>query len=253
MNKKIIAALLVATILFMCAFAGCNKLDLDSPFDKDDEGIYVKNKDINFVTDENGEKLLDSEGRIIVYATDEDGKKIKDNNGQYVTHAQEFQPIEDDGVVEDLGFFFEIPEGWKSTNKFGVFENKDANQVLEITIIKQFYDDYYMGTKEDYKELSKLSGVTTTWNEELDLGEDFKGLCRFTMETENGIIVMYFFENSKNLYKVRFVAEDNMDTALADSEAMLKLMSFKPYAYYTDITAKTTETTEAPLTTAVAD
>ncbi len=246
MNKKIIAVLLVATVLFMCVFAACNK-------NEEEEGIYVKNKDIDFVTDENGEKVLDSEGRIIVYATDEDGKKIKDDNGEYVTQAQEFQPIEDDGVIEDLGFFFELPDGWKSTNEFGVFENKDANQVLEISIVKQLYDDYYEGTKEDYAELSKLDGVTATWNEDVDLGEDFKGLCRFTMGTEEGIIVMYFFENSKNLYKVRFIAEDNIDTAIADSEAMLKLMTFKPYAYYTDITAKTTETTETPLTMAVAD
>lgn len=232
MSKKIIAVLLVATVLFMCVFAACNK--------KEEEGIYVENKDINFVTDENGEKVLDSDGRIIVYATDEDGKKTKDDNGEYVTLVQEFQPIEDDGVVEDLGFFFKIPEGWESTNEFGVFKNEDAGQVFEISILEQLYDDYYKSTKEDYEEFSKLEGVTATWSEDVDLGKDFRGLCRFTMENKDGIIIMYIFENSKNLYKVRFIAEVNKEGAVAESEEMLKALTFKPYAYYTDITAKTT-------------
>ncbi len=235
MNKKIIAVLLVATTLFMCVFAACNK--------NEEDGIYVENKDINFVTDENGEKVLDFDGRIIVYATDEDGKKIKDDNGEYVTQAQEFQPIEDDGVIEDLGFFFELPEGWKSTDEFGVFVNKDETRTFEIKILEQLYDDYYESTKEDYKELSKLDGVESTWSEDVDLGEDFSGLCRFTMATKDGVIVMYIFENSKNLYKVRYIAEENTDTIFAESEELLKAMTFKPYAYYTDITAKTTETT----------
>lgn len=242
MNKKIIAVLLVATVLFMCVFAACNK--------QEEDGIYVKNKDINFVTDENGEKILDSDGRIIVYATDEHGKKIKDDNGEYVTQAQEFQPIEDDGVIEDLGFFFELPEGWKSTNQFGVYVNKDKTRTFEITILEKLYEDYYESTKEDYKELSKLEGVEATWNEDVDLGEDFRGLCRFTMATKDGVIVMYIFENSRNLYKIRYVAEENTDTIIAESEEMLKAMTFKPYAYYTDITAKTTE---APKTTSVPD
>lgn len=249
MSKKIIAVLLVATALFMCVFAACSK-------NEEEDGIYVENKDIDFVTDENGEKVLDSDGRIIVYATDEDGKKIKDDNGEYVTQAQEFQPIEDDGVVEDLGFFFEIPEGWKSTKEFGVFTNKDETKAFEITIVKQFYEDYYVGTKEDYVELSKLDGVTATWEEDIDAGADYKDLCRFTMETKDGIIVMYFFENSKNLYKVRFIAEGDKENAIAESEKMLKAITFKPYAYYTDITSKpatTTKTTEVSRTKPVAD
>ncbi len=248
MNKKIVAVLLVATVLFMCVFAACNK--------NEEEGVYVENEDINFITDENGEKVLDSDGRIIVYATDEDGKKIKDDNGEYVTQAQEFQPIEDDGVIEDLGFFFELPEGWKSTKDFGRFENKKDAQVLEISIIKQTYDDYYNSNKELYTQLEKQLGEeSVTWKEQLDFGEEFKGICRFTLKTEEGISIMYFFENSKNLYKVLFSAESE-ENAVADSEEILKAMTFKPYAYYTDITAKTTKapkTTEVSRTKPVAD
>ena len=247
MNKKIIAVLLIGTILFMGTFAACNKENEDG--DDHEVVIYAENKDINFVTDENGEKVLDSDGRIIVYATEEGGKKIKDKDGQYVTQAQEFQPIEDDGVVEDLGFIFELPDGWKTTKKFGEFTNKDGTQKLEITIMEQFYEDYYKTVKGDYDEVNedpeKYKGITVTWEEELDWGTDFRGLCRFTLATDQGMIVMYVFENSRNLYKVRYVVDGDTSTAVADSEALLKSITFKPYAYYTDITAKTTETTKA--------
>lgn len=249
MNKKIIAVLLIATVLFACVFAACNKSEKE-------EGVYVKNDDINFVTDENGDKVLDSDGRIIVYATDEDGKKIKDDNGEYVTQAQEFQPIEDDGVIEDLGFFFELPDGWKSTDDFGKFENKKDGQHLEITIIKQAYVDYYNSNLTMYKDLKAVVGEESVkWEEDVDFGDEFKGLCRFTLKTEEGISVMYFFENSKNLYKVLFTSE-KVENAVADSEEIIKALSFKPYAYYTDITTKpvtTTETTAAPLTKPIAD
>ena len=121
MSKKIIAVLLVATVVFMCAFAACGK-------NEENDGVYVKNEELNFVTDESGNKVLDYDGRLIVYATDKDGEKVTNSKGEYETLAQEFQPIEDDGVVEDLGFMFEIPEGWKSTDTFGVFENEKAKQ-----------------------------------------------------------------------------------------------------------------------------
>lgn len=243
MNKKIIAVLLLATVLFMSIFAGCKK--------EEEEGVYVKNDDIPFVTDENGEKVLDYDGRVIVYATDEDGKKIKDENGEYVTVAQEFQPIEDDGVVEDLGFKFTIPEGWKTTNKFGEFVNEETSQNVLISIVHQTYDDYYNSNKEFYDEAKKLYGDKVEWQEDIDLGEDFEGVCRFVTKTDEGTAVMYFFVNSTNLYKILFNSP-NTEDAIADSEEFLKGLSFKPFAYYDDITSKSTTAaaTEAASTTA---
>lgn len=233
MSKKIVAVLLVATVLFMCVFAACEK--------NEEDGVYIENDELDLVTDESGNKVLDYDGRLIVYATDEDGERVTNDKGEYETMAQEFQPFEDDGVIEDLGFIIELPEGWKSTSEFGVFENTRAKQRVEISIIKQTYDDYYSSNKEFYEQLKGQVGDDVTWNEELDFGKDFEKICRFTAKTEEGMAIMYFFENSTNLYKVLFSAEDAA-TAIADSETILNAMSFKPYAYYSDITSKSTTT-----------
>ena len=50
MSKKIIAVLVVLTVLFMTVFAACNS--------EEKEKIYVEKDEYDFVTDENGELLL---------------------------------------------------------------------------------------------------------------------------------------------------------------------------------------------------
>ena len=88
MSKKIIAILAVITILFVCVFAACEK--------KDKEDLYKDADEFLFVTDENGDKVLSDDGRLIVYVTDEDGKRQKQPDGEYVTREREFEPIIDD-------------------------------------------------------------------------------------------------------------------------------------------------------------
>ncbi len=233
MSKKIIAVIAVVTIVFVSVFAACNK--------KDDERVYVKHDELNLVTDENGEKVLNDDGEFLVYATDEDGDRIKNDKGEYETHAQQFQPIEDDGVIEDYGFKFTLPEGWKSTNELRRFENTDKSQVVEISVVEYTYKDYYKLNKDFYEQLKGArSDAKLSWEDDVKLGEDFKGVCRFTLTTEEGTSILYFFENTDNIYKVLFNAKDGA-TAAADSEALLKAITFKPYTYYPDVTSATTE------------
>lgn len=233
MSKKIIAVIAVVTIVFVSVFAACNK--------KDDDGIYVEIDDLNIVTDENGEKILADNGELLVYATDEDGDRIKNDKGEYETLAQQFQPIEDDGVIEDYGFKLALPEGWEATGDFGHFENKKKNQVVELTVVKYTYDDYYKLNKDFHDQFkSKAPDLKISWEENVELGKDFKGVCRFTMTVEETTSVLYFFENSGNTYKLLFNAQGST-TAIADSEAFCKAMTFKPYTYYPDVTSATTE------------
>ena len=96
--------------------------------------------------------------------------------------------------------------------------------------------------KNTYDQITE-SGIETVWEEDLDFGKEYKGLCRFTMKSEDGLSILYFFENSGNVYKLLFVSTD-VENAVAKSEEMCKAMSFKPFTYYNDITAmETTETT----------
>ena len=79
MSKKIIAALLVATMLFICVFAACNK---NKNEDEDDTTrLYGDATEYNFVTDEEGNRVLTPEGEFVVYVTDEDGRGCPRING----------------------------------------------------------------------------------------------------------------------------------------------------------------------------
>lgn len=233
MSKKIIAILIAATILFVFAFAACGK---------DEENIYIDNKEYKFVTDENGEKVLAEDGRLLVYETDKHGKIVKDENGEPVTIIKQFQPIQNGNVVEDFGFKLALPEGWKSTAEYNKFIEPDKGYSCDVSVVKYYYDDYYTSNKDVYDVLVE-NKMDATWEEDIDFSEDYEGVCRMVLKTEDGTSVMYFFENADNVYKLLFTGTG--DTLVADTEEFCKAMDFKPFAYYDDITKKPT-TTEAP-------
>ncbi len=234
MSRKIIAVLTIVTILFVCAFAACDK--------KDEDNIYIDDKEYDFVTDKNGEKVLAEDGRLLVYETEKNGEKVTDKNGENVTEAKQFQPIENDGVVEDYGYILELPEGWNSTDIYGKFENKKLNATCEISVVKYLYDDYYKSNLNVYEILEKEK-IECSWNEELDLPKDFKGACCLTMKTDEEISIMYFFENGGNVYKLLFVGKDS-EAVYSSSLDFCKSMKLKPFAYYTDVTAMNRDTTD---------
>ncbi len=232
MTKKIIALLTVATILFVCAFASCRK----------EESLYSSDKDFEFVTDDNGNKILADDGQLLVYATDEDGKYVTEESGEKVTLRQQFEPMENDGIVEDYGFKVFLPDGWKTdSNKVNSFVNKSKKESCEISVVKYFYDDYYNMNKDFYDEL-KENKLDVTWEDEVELGTAFKNACRFTMKTDDGFSVLYIFENSGNVYKVLFTGADiGFDDLLVDTVDFCKAMDFKGFTYYNDITAVSEE------------
>ncbi len=226
LSKRIIAILAVVTIVFVCVFAACGKQD----------GVYADEKDFEFVTDENGEKVLAENGQFVVYATDENGKYVTDINGEKETMLQQFQPLENDGVIEDYGFKLTLPDGWKvNESEFGKFENKKNKQNCEISIVKYYYSDYYDMNKSFYNKLVKEKEAVT-WEDNIALGETFENTCRFTVKKDGNASIMYFFENSGNVYKVLFSGTDS-DTFIADTEAFCKSMEFKNVQYYDDITS----------------
>lgn len=228
MSKKIIAVLAVVTILFVCVFAACEKK----------ESLYSSNKDFDLVTDVNGEKVLGENGELLVYATDAKGKYVTNESGERVTQGQQFEPIKNGDVVEDYGFKIKLPDGWDvDESKVNAFVNKGAGENCEITVVKYFYDDYYEANKDMFKKLQN-NDIEVTWEDEVDLGKAYKKACRFTMKTDEGMSILYFFENSGNVYKVLFTGEDVEEKAfIVDTVEFCKAMSFKNFTYYSDVTA----------------
>lgn len=225
MSKKIIALLSVATLVFVCVFAACGK----------DDGLYIDDKEYDFVTDENGEKVLDDDGMLLVYGTDEDGETV--------TEAKQFQPIENDGVVEDYGYILTLPEGWETTDEYGKFVNPDSGIECSVTVVKYFYEDYYNINKGIYEDLSDEDDVECAWEEDLGFDEEFEGACRFTLISGDYKTLIYFFNNSGNVYKLRFSgANEAVDTKSTDE--FCKSMKLKPYSYYNDITERSTSESE---------
>lgn len=228
MSKKIVAVLTVATLLFLCVFAACGKED----------SLYIDDKEYEFVTDENGEKVLADDGRLLVYETDKNGKIVKDENGEPLTEAKQFQPIENDGVVEDYGYILTLPEGWETTDVYNSFVNPDLDIKCNISVVKYLYDDYYERNKSVYDGF-KEEKIECEWEEDLDFSEDYKGICRFMYKIEGQFAVMYFFSNSGNTYKLLFEGTYS-DEAVKSAESFCKAMELKPYTYYNDITEVST-------------
>ncbi len=230
MSKKIIATLLVATMLFVCIFAACNK---NKNEDEDDTTrIYGDATEYNFVTDEDGNRVYSPDGEFIVYVTDEDGKLVTNADGVPESQIQQFVPIVEDNKAEYYGYSIDLPEGWTvDSTKSGSFINEKKGQRVSVTAVNETYDDYYKSNKETYDKFSSANGVTVTWEENYDLGEGCGKVVRFTLKTGDGMNVMYFFVNNNNLYKILFEATDPA-TAVADSEAICAAVSYKPYQYF---------------------
>lgn len=229
MTKRIIALMAVATIVFVCTFAACGK---------DETNVYADNKDFDFVTDENGQKVLSDDGEFIVYVTDENGKRVTNSNKEEQTMFEQFVPLENDGVVENYGYIFTLPEGWKTdTADAGKFINKDKEAEASIGVVKYFYDDYYQLNKDTYETLKKELGEDAVkWEEEVDILPEAEKACRFIMEKDGAMSILVFFENSGNVYKILYNTT-SVDSGVYDCEIFCKAMTFKAFQYYDDITA----------------
>ncbi len=243
MSKKIIVVMIAITLLFLSVFAACNKND-----DNDEPKVYVDSDEYPFVTDENGEKLLDENGEFIVYVTDENGKFVKDENGEKVTGNQIFEPVSEGNKIEHYGYKIILPEKWTATPVDGDFVNKESGDLFRVNVTEESkYADNYLFAKDAYKKALSEEGVEVLLDENPEyLGVEFEDAFSLTIKNESGVYIVYTFKNSGNLYNIVYMSEDSTVTKEACIE-MIKGISFKPYQYYEVIT--TTETSTATSTT----
>ena len=237
MSKKLIAIMMIATIVFIGTFAACNK-------DEDEATLYIEGDKYPFVTDDEGNKILDENGEFIVFATDEDGDFKKDEYGNRVTVNQPFEPWSDKGVVEHYYYKANLPENWKiDDSKINYFVNEDTGDTVYINLYDEnyAYQDAYTKNYETYEEFlgeeSKAEGIKVTWEENLEIADGCMGGVRFTLNKGEQTNVLYLFKHSGNMYKILYESKSGgVEAAKTNSFEFLKYLTYKPYAYYPDVT-----------------
>lgn len=234
MKKRNLTCLMVAVIVLSVVFTACNK------------NVYVDpstDKEYILVTDENGKKVLSEDGELIVFVTDENGKKVKDDNGEFVTEIQGFiGQIEENGVVEDYAYYFTLPDGWKTVNDRGEFENRKTNSTLQIQILEETINECTDKIDRVYKVMSEKQGkveedyevVKNAYENEVVNGEILLITIKRTTETKVSLV----FQNSGNTYQFDFVTTRDITVDEAEKEVIefLSSIEFKPYTYFPELT-----------------
>ena len=154
-----------------------------------------------------------------------------------------FEPISEEGKVEYLGYKLTLPEGWTITADSNRFINETAGHYVSISPINDTYDNYYAEQRELYDVLAAEDPNMVSWAEDVFIGSGCIKVVRFTLTAEGEMRVMYFFENSGNLYKILFESS-NPDTILNDSAAFCQAITYKPYKYYLVTDPSTTAAAE---------
>ncbi len=173
---------------------------------------------------------INNEGELIFYVTDEDGKLVTAHNGAPETEVHPFEPISEEGSIEYYGYKVTLPDGWAIAQE-NRFINEKAGHSVSVTPIYDTYEDYYKEQREMYDLLASEFPDDVSWTEDVSIGDGCTGVVRFTLSTEDEMRVIYFFENSGNVYKI-FFESTAPDIILTDSILFCKAITYKPYQYY---------------------
>ncbi len=230
MSKKIIAILTIATVLFVCVFAACEKK----------EDLYEDAEKFVFVTDENGEKVLAEDGRFLVYETDRNGEYVTDESGEKVTSVQQFEPIMENGVYEDYGFKLKLPEGWEVSEEAGnVFVNDAKDLTIEIRLVEKLYEEYYNSAESFYGELF-ANGIEGSIKEEPGLIKGAEKAFQLIVNAQDEAYISIVALNFGNLYNITLKAPEGK-AKVEDMNEFLSGIEFKQFTYYPELTAESTE------------
>lgn len=236
MSKKMIAAIISLTLVFVFVFAACNGNNIFSQEPSTTVNtVYDVANGKPYVTDENGNRVYTPDGEAILYVTNKDGSIVTRADGVPESIAEPFEPISEEGKVEYYGYKVVLPEGWEITDEPNRFINTEAKHYVMISVIDKTYDEYYEAQRNTYDTLIAEDPQCASWAEDVSIGSGCIKVVRFTVRLDNAMNVMYFFENSGNLYKILFQSE-NADKAIEDSLTFCQAITYKPYLYHPEET-----------------
>ncbi|MCR4593864.1 MAG: hypothetical protein K5761_02275 [Clostridiales bacterium] len=159
MEKKIIAVVSILVIM-LSVFSACAKK------------IYTRSingEEYAVVTDENGELITNSFGRIAMYVTNEDGKLVTDPDKEPVVNYFEVATdvIAGDGNIVKNGFRINIPDGWKADDASGRVYKDKTDSKCYIEVVKAYEEDKEASDSDETASFRSYVDQMTLYNKEL--------------------------------------------------------------------------------------
>lgn len=136
MSKKIVAVFCII-ILMISVLSACG--DDKGYLQAEDSEGYVR----AFVTDENGETVLNEDGEIRIYVTDPNGDILKDSNG-VPRESSVAMPdtVITDTVYQTKEFVFNTPSGWRIGEGVNIAYSKDGLSKIQFGIMDEKADKF---------------------------------------------------------------------------------------------------------------
>lgn len=164
MNKKIIAVFCVV-ILMASVFTACgNKGYLLAKDENGNEHAYV--------TDENGETVLNDNGDIRVYETDKNGKIVKDEDGKPKENSVKMpETLITDKKYKTSEFTFIAPNGWKVDGGTFIAVSDDGFAKIQINKFDKPSENFDSVVTEEINMAKKIVEEVKTSNGTAELRE----------------------------------------------------------------------------------
>ena len=235
MNKKIIATLLVFTLVITC-FVACQKQKY--------ELTNVNGMDLLLYTDKNGNTVVNEDNQIIAVVTDSEGEILTYADGEQQTHYVQISgSYVGDGYIQDSNYKLVIPEGWRGSENHRIIKkNTDDNCYIQFLKNKTFekdenIDEHFASLDAQNDELIKgfeKEGYTLTVNKEsTTIGTYNSQHYTYKIVDGNGEVVHYaenyYFTVAKTLYSVNYACEngEGYDESFDFSEYVKNGFTFK--------------------------
>lgn len=218
MSKKIIAILLVFTLVITC-FVACRK---EKP-----ETTKINGEEFVVHTDDEGNTIINDQNMIAINPTDANGEVITYENGEPQTNwVQMHGDVQGEDFVQSESYKMYAISGWTPGMLGKIFKNdtdekcyvqfvevsevsKDVNLSTYLSVIDKNNEDLKKGfTDEGYNCTIENSDKTIT-DKELD--------CEYYLykitDAEGQVIHYaenYYFATSEYIYKVAYVCESGI-------------------------------------------
>lgn len=216
MSKKIIAILLVFTLVITC-FVACQKQKYET--------TNINGVDVLLYTDENGNTVINDDNQLVAVVTDREGEIITYENGEEQTYNIQISGSwVGDGIIRHKDYELVVPEGWRGTENNKIIK-KDTEDDCYITFIEnktlgenENFTEYLDAIEQQNKQFIdafKEEGYTLTIDRKTTtIGTSGINYEWFTYKIVDGdgkvihYVENYYFIAAKTIYSVNYICEE---------------------------------------------